>query len=169
MSRALLTICRFCLSAWIGAAALFVINGIRLVTDPAFDTIIRNRQALLRFPPYYLTGFVLVTLGLLTLLVSRRSPSLSGWRWLLSVVLVTAALLVMTADYLWVYLPMEAMVNPPDQPRPAEFVSYHEWSTRLNVLHIGLAFIGAILVSIPGRAESARMISAESDSARGQA
>jgi hypothetical protein len=151
MSRLLLMICRFCLSAWIGAAALFVVNGVRLVTEPAFDTVIRNRQALLRFPPYYLFGFVLLNVALLTLLAGGRSPAVSFRRWLMSVLLVVAALGVMAADYMWVYLPMETMINPPEQPRPAEFIGYHWWSTRLNLLHVGLAFAAALLVSLPRR------------------
>jgi hypothetical protein len=155
MSRLSLTIARVALSAWIGAAILFVVNGIRLVTESDFDSVVRNQLALIRFPPYYAAGFILVPLGLLGLLLSRHSPAWSNRRWTLSVACVAVALGVMTADYLLVYLPLEAMITPPEQPRPAEFVSYHRASVVMNEVHVGLAFVGALLASMPRAAAKA--------------
>ena len=149
MTRFTLTLARVCLSAWVGAAVLFVVNGIRLVTEPAFDSVIRNRLATLRFPPYYALGFTLVTVGLLATLASRRSPALSRRRWMLAAGCVAAAWAVMLGDYFAVYLPMEAMLIPPESVRPAEFVRYHHASETLNLLHVSLALIGAILLAMP--------------------
>lgn len=162
MTRFTLTLARVCLSAWVGAAVLFVINGIRLATEPSFDSVIRNRQAVLRFPPYYALGFVLVTTGLLAAFVSRNSAALSRRRWIGGVICAAAALAVMSADYFVVYLPMEAMITPPDTARPAEFVSYHHWSERLNSLHVGLAFLAAVVLSLPPRSRSAVAVEATS-------
>ena len=64
MSRAALTLARLLLSAWFGAAVLFVVIGVREVTHPGFDSMVRDQLAVLRFPAYYVCGFgCLVVLG----------------------------------------------------------------------------------------------------------
>ncbi len=146
---------RCCFSAWVGAAALFVVNAVAQVTFPGFDSIVRNQLALLRFPAYYAFGFGLVGTGLVSLAVIGRVRLMEPRRWRWAMSCAAAALLLMTADYLFVYLPLEAMITPPTAPRPANFITWHRLSTGINALHVGLTAIVAGLVNWPGSSESA--------------
>src|SRR5262245_19359235 len=86
MQRLSLTIARFALSAGIGGAMLFVVKSVREATSPAFDSVIKNELAALRFPPYYLFGFVLVGLGLICGAAAvRRQEHRQRWRLLIGV------------------------------------------------------------------------------------
>lgn len=135
---------RFCLSAWVGAAALFVVTGVREVTSPQFDSIVRNQLAALRFPAYYAFGFALVPAALLTALtLSIRGTGRGRARWIAG--LCALALLVMLFDWFRIYLPLEAMMRIPEGSKPAEFRTYHEWSKYLNFLSVGLCFVAALL------------------------
>jgi len=60
MSRVPLMLARFLLSAWFGAATLFVIIGVREVRFVGFDSAMRDQLVLLRFPAYYACGFTLL-------------------------------------------------------------------------------------------------------------
>lgn len=151
MSRLALMIARFSLSAWVGAAALFVVNGISQVTHPAFDSVVRNHLVVLRFPAYYLFGFTLVSLGLLGILASGRELLRSRWIRIAAAALTATALAVMLIDYLAIYRPLEAMITPPDGARPAEFVSYHEASKLINLVHVGFVLVAALLICLPPR------------------
>ena len=151
MSRLCLLLCRFCFSAWVGAAALFVVIGVRQVTSGVFDATVRGQLALLRFPLYYLFGFTLVGLGWLCLLGSRGAGELSRRRWWIATALTTAALVIMGTDYLRVYLPMEQMLTPPDAPRPAEFMELHRISEVINTVHVSLVLAAAVLLNWPGK------------------
>jgi hypothetical protein len=142
--RHCLTVARVVLSAWVGAAALFVVNGVRMVTSHSFDSVARDHIALIRFPPYYLLGFVLVGMGLLCILGAGEFPHRRAVLGLLS-----AALLLMAADYFWVYLPLERALDPPGNPRTPAFQTYHRASMVLNLVHVGLVLVAAVLVSRP--------------------
>jgi len=143
-----LLIARFCLSAWIGGAVLFVINGVRQVTISTFDSTIRNELAVLRFPPYYLFGTVLMVLALLGILMAATSPKARG-RMIVVGLLIVASLGVMAYDYNTIYLPMEEMIVPYDKARPAEFMTMHKLSMRYNTAHIALALVASLLVCWP--------------------
>jgi hypothetical protein len=149
MSRVLILLARFALSAWVGAATLFVVNAVRQVTFPAFDTPTRNQLALLRFPPYYAFGFVLVGLGCVALGVLTLVGCPPRRRLQVGLALSGASLMMMGVDYLWVYLPLEAMVTPPDRAVPAEFTALHHTSEAINTLHVGLALAAALVVCWP--------------------
>ncbi len=130
---------------------LFVINGIRQVTFPAFDSITRNHLALLRFPAYYAVGFALVGTGAIALLLSCGSPALSRRRWTTALVLVATSLVLMVVDYQWVYQPLAAMLGPVESARPANFQTYHKASESINILHVGLVLFAALLINLPPR------------------
>ena len=51
-----LTLLRVLLAGWVGAAALFVVVGVREVTSQEFDSATRDALVLLRFPAYYVYG-----------------------------------------------------------------------------------------------------------------
>lgn len=147
---------RCCFSAWVGAAALFVVNAVAQVTFPGFDSTLRNQLVLLRFPAYYAFGFGLVGTGFVSLAMCAGGRLLAArvWRW--AVGCAAAALLLMTADYLFVYLTLEAMITPPAAPRPASFITWHRLSTAINAVHVGLTAVAAGLVNWPGPFESAK-------------
>lgn len=146
-SRICLCLARFLLSAWIGAAVLFVINGVSTigkVPSPVLDQLL-----VIRFPNYYRVGFVCVAVSLGALLCSAFRPLLPRWRHVIPVLLVVAALGLMCYDYTQVYLPLEALVTPPGQPRPMEFGPLHERSKTINAIHVGLCLFAALLLCWP--------------------
>jgi hypothetical protein len=142
---------RFCLSAWVGAAALFVVNGVQQVTEPAFDSTVKARLALLRFPAYYVLGFVLVGLSLVCLAALWRSPLMARGRQVLASLLVAGSLGVMVYDYTQVYTPMVRMITRSEQAKPAEFHTLHQRSQVVNSVHVGLCLAAALLVCWPRR------------------
>ena len=150
MSRVLLLLSRFTLSAWFGAATLFVIIGVREVRFPEFSSPIRDQLVLLRFPMYYAAGFTLLGLAF----VSQVLLILLGWKRpaiLIACGLTGIALGLMSYDYPCVYRPLEQMITPPGQPRPAAFVSLHRWSQNVNAAQLGCALAAALLTcSIDG-------------------
>lgn len=151
MQDACLTIVRFALSSWVGAAALFVVAGIREIRHPGFDTEIQNQLVLIRFPAYYAFGFPLVVLALVCT-TGLRSPDRFGRGrvWMMRT-LIGLALVLMIGDYFWVFQPICEMMQPPDQARPAVFVGYHEASKWINAAGIATSFVAAILACWPFR------------------
>lgn len=149
LSRFCLALARVLLAAWVGAATLFVVNGVRLVTSPQFDSVARDQMTLIRFPSYYLFGMVAVVGSLVCLMLVRGYPHR------LVIGLVIVALLLMILDYVVVYRPLEQMISPPGQPRSSQFESYHRASMMINAAHVGLCLLAVFLLSIPKRWESA--------------
>lgn len=143
MIRTALTLARFLLSAWFGAAALFVLIGVREITHPGFDSVVRDQLVLLRFPPYYVCGFgclagAVLSLGVCLMCGLRRRLASTA------LVLAATALGVMAYDYAYVYKPLEAMISPPGKARSAEFRQRHEWSKSLNAVQVGCVLAAAI-------------------------
>lgn len=149
MSAISLVLTRFCLSAWVGAAVIFVINGVQDVTFAPFDSLIRDQLITLHFPVYYTLAWILLTAAFLGSLVIRGKDLISRRRANLILVLVVLALGISLVDYFWVYQSLEAMITPPGSPRPAEFRSYHQASKYINSVNILLCLGAAILVSLP--------------------
>ncbi|REJ86997.1 MAG: hypothetical protein DWQ34_20665 [Planctomycetota bacterium] len=149
MSRVCLMLARLTLSAWVGAATLFVMNGVREVTSTDFDSLTRDRLVALRFPGYYQFGFVLLGVALLCLLAALSGRVLPRVRHAAVILLAGASLAVMVLDYTNVYRPLEAMITPAGQARPMEFTALHEQSKRINSVHVGLCLCAAILVCWP--------------------
>jgi hypothetical protein len=149
MRKLFLMLARFSLSAWVGAAALFVVNGVQQVMEPEFDSTVKDRLALLRFPTYYVFGFVLVGLSLLCLVSLWRSELMARRRQALAMLLVAGSLGVMAYDYAQVYSPMARMITPPGQAKPAEFHTLHQRSEMVNSVHVGLCLAAALFVCWP--------------------
>lgn len=147
MVRLLWIVLRFTLSAWVGAATLFVVTGVREVTSPLFDATTKNQLAALRFPAFYAFGFTLVLLGfisgvLLRFLQSDRRHSLS-----IIIALCVAALATMVFDYLHVYLPLDDLMAKPDARELPEFQQLHEWSKYVNFASL-LLILSAACISV---------------------
>lgn len=155
MQDVCLTVVRFALSSWVGAAALFVVAGIREVRHPGFDTEIQNQLVLLRFPAYYAFGFPLVCLALLCTAGFRTSERLGRIRkWILRA-LIGVALALMIGDYVWIFGPLSDMMQPAKQARPAVFVNYHEASKWINAASITICFVAALVACWPVRRSKA--------------
>jgi hypothetical protein len=146
-----LALLRLLLAGWAGAAALFVIVGVREVTSPALDSITRDALVLLRFPAYYAYGAGSLLLALGCCLVVRAADAGSSRKWNLCLGFILSALLFMAADYVWVYRPLAAMLVPAGSPRPSEFMAYHEASKWVNAAGWGLVLAAAALACVPIR------------------
>lgn len=150
MSRFALTIARFAASAWVGAAVLFVINGVQQTTSGKFESMITDQLVVLRFPTYYVMGFSLVGAAFIGSAISggqlsfRRRGAVQG--------LFGLALVTMLFDYLVVYLPLAEMITPPGKARIQGFQTLHQWSKIINSLDLSLVLFGAVLVCWPSRA-----------------
>ena len=137
-----LALARFGISAWIGAAVLFVVVGVREVTTPEFTSEIKDRLVTLRFPAYYITGAVLLATSVVATVLAGLGTKSKGLK--LALVGLVLAGVAMAIDYLWIYSPLAAMVTPPGQPRTLAFVSLHHWSMRINTIHLSLCLAVAI-------------------------
>lgn len=150
-----LTIARFCVTAWVGAAVLFVITSIREVTSDyqSMTSEIENILATVRFPPYYVMGFLLVTMGTVSCGLYLKHPHGRSKRMGICMMLLILALMTMLVDYVFVYLPLVEMITPPERAKPAEYEFYHNASKYINAFDIGLCLIVALLLCLPKRLE----------------
>jgi hypothetical protein len=139
---------RFSLSAWIGAAALFVVTSIGEQTSMQFDSTVKNMLAAIRFPSYYLFGFVLVGLGLGGAMIGLDRAT-HRRRWCVVTVCLCSALALMVADYFAIYSPLRAIVTNSSGVRDARFVELHRWSEQINTAHVLLAAFAAVSVCWP--------------------
>ena len=148
MQRCCLTIARFALSAWIGAATLFVVTSIAEQRSPTLGSAEKNVLAALRFPAYYSFGFVLVGLGLVG---GAFGMDCRGRRkgWLTVVGCLTLALILMVVDYVAIYSPLYAIVTDPSGVRDARFVELHRWSEQINTVDVTLCLIAALTACRP--------------------
>ncbi len=152
MSRLALTIIRFASAAWVGAAVLFVINGVQQTTSGKFESMTTDQLVLLRFPAYYVMGFTLVGLSLLGSAFSGAEVSIRRRRTLL--VLFGLTLVVMLFDYLVIYLPLAEMITPPGKARPQGFQTLHQWSMRINSFDLLLVLLGSLTACWPRKLAS---------------
>ena len=149
MPHAALFVARFCSSAWLGAATLFVIVGIREVTRGGFDAATKDTLVALRFPAYYLTGAILVGAAWLGTCLSSRHSDLTKRRSSVANLSLLAVLAVMALDYRFVYQPLLAMVTPPGVEKTAAFAQYHQASKYVNLLGLTLCLVASIALNWP--------------------
>lgn len=161
MKTACLMCCRCVLPAWVGAATLFVITSISEVRYPGFTSDIRDSLVAIRFPGYYITGFVLLGTGLLTLLCSCCHAALGKRRFVIGLSLVVVSLGLMLVDYITVYQPLLAMITPPGQAKPSTFHGLHEASKWINLAGVLTTLAAAITVNLPQQAPALVQISTE--------
>ena len=142
-----LTISRFALAAWVGAAALFVITSV--IEVRSFDSTTRATLALLRFPAYYACGFALIATALITGLAACTDAARTRRATKTAMGLIALALLLMYIDYVWIYRPMVGMIEIPQAARPAGFQDYHKASMYINAVDVGCCMIAALLLCWP--------------------
>lgn len=150
-----LFLARFCISAWIGAASLFVVVGVAEITRGGFDSATKDSLVAIRFPAFYLCGATLVTLAWLGCWLAGHSTWFSRRRRMASLILLAIVLALMVADYVWIYLPLLQMVTPPGQAKPDSFRSYHEASKWINLAGLLIGLFVAILVNWPANTNAA--------------
>ena len=149
MSRSALFIARFCSSAWIGAAVLFVVVGIREITLGDFDATIGDRLVALRFPAFYFTGVTLVALSWLGAFWAGQETELTQRRRLIALGALLAVSIVMALDYFWIYVPLSGMMVPPGQRKPVSFTRFHEAAKYVNLLGLTLCFAASVALNWP--------------------
>jgi len=157
MRHALLATARLTLAAWVGAAGLFVVTGVREVTtDEGYlrDSAVRDALVAARFPAYYAFGFSLVATGTVCVVLLPGDHFGSSRRKAVVLGLLCAVLLLMAVDYVAIYRPLLEMVTPPGQVRPARFVQYHSASKWINAVDIGMCVVAAVLLCWPVRTSS---------------
>ncbi len=145
-SRLGIATARFCISAWIGAAILFVVVGVREVTTTEFTSEVKDRLVTLRFPAYYIAGATLIGLTFMATTIALAQHTTRGLTVALMMLMFAAGL--MAADYVWIYSPLAAMVTPPGQPRTMAFTTLHHWSMRINTVHLAACLIAAMALMI---------------------
>ncbi len=151
MLRAALFFARFCSSAWVGAAALFVIVGVLEVTQGGLDSTTKDVLVGIRFPPFYVVGAVLVGVAWVGACVAEFHPELPRRRRAFAILSLLAVLALMIVDYFWIYSPLAAMVNPAGQARPPAFRIYHEASKSINLVGLMFALVAAVALNWPSR------------------
>ena len=146
-----LFLARFCITAWIGAAALFVIVGITEVTQSGFDSTTKDRLVSVRFPAFYACGATLVSAGWLGAFAARDPISFPSNRRIVTLAILAIVLVTMLADYFWIYQALLKMVTPPGQAKPSSFRDYHEASKWINLAGLVLCLVASVLVNWPRR------------------
>lgn len=145
-----LTIQRFLLAAWVGAAALYVITSVAEQTSEHFDSRHRDILATIRFPLYYKFGFLIHIIAVtMSFLTWRGAPAGSKKRWLAVLLLTISSGILMTLDYQQIYVPLQNLIVNPGQVRTQEFVRLHTWSKYANEVHVSLICVAAILSAVP--------------------
>jgi len=149
MNRFLWTVLRFSLCAWVGAASLFVVTGVREVTMTDFDATTKNLLAVIRFPAYYAFGFTLVTVAGISafglILIDKEARRQK-------IVLLTLAvfsLVVMYVDHRFIYQPLETMMLEPEGRLNPDFFKYHQWSKYINCVSVGACLVASFVAVCP--------------------
>ena len=148
-----LGVCRFSLAAWVGAAVLFIVVGIGEIK--VFDSEMRERLVLIRFPFYYACGFGLVFVTLVCGFVSHKHPALSVRQANIFLGLVLVSLLTMVADYIWIYRPLVEMMTSLGSAKPSTFVSLHELTKWINFGILTLCLIASLVICWPPKERTA--------------
>lgn len=150
LNAVFLMLARFFLIAWIGGAALFVITSIAEQRSPEFDSITKDRLATIRFPLYYLYGATCLTVATAaTGLAVATSQKGSRRKLVAGFLLCVLSSAVAGYDYVAVYSPLQKAISPPGQVRGPDFTRLHWQSELINEIHVTIALLAAVLISLP--------------------
>ncbi len=147
-----LFIARVSITTWLGAAILFVVLTVTEVLSGQFESLVLDSLVLLRFPIYYAFTFALLGISLVAAVICWVYSK--GKTGKLFAVLVAVSLLILINDYIWVYLPLEAMLTPLGVPRSPDFPFYHKLTEALNSLAMLINLTAACVINWPGKLES---------------
>lgn len=141
---------RFVLSAWVGAAVLFVITSVAEQTSPNFGMETRDQLATVRFPLYYMFGFAVHALSLVAVVLFRMfSAAGQRGRANLLMMLVVISSAMIWYDHVNVYRPLQDLIIPAGQPRTEDFKRLHQLSAYLNSTHIFVMLVAASIAVLP--------------------
>jgi len=149
MNRFLWTVLRFSFCAWVGAATLFVVTGVREVTMTDFDAATKNMLAVTRFPAYYAFGFTLVAVAAISALGLILINQEVRRRKIVLLTLAVFSLIVMWLDHQFIYLPLEVMMLEPEGRLDPEFFTYHQWSKYINCVSVGACLVASFVAACP--------------------
>lgn len=141
MTHFLLALARLCSAMWVGAALLFVATSVTEQMHPALDGDTKAMLALIRFPWYYGTGAVLLSIATIASFAAARRKAVIA-----AACALACALLVMAADYLWIYRPLRDLLLPTSGGRGAEFGRLHAWSEWANSAGLLFSVIAAVIL-----------------------
>lgn len=145
-----LTLIRFLLAYWCGASTLFVVTSIREVTSSLLTDEVKSVLPQIRFPLYYLCGFVTLGLTLLLVLMIAAERLTSRMRRLMVIAALAAVLLAMTGDYFFIYSPLRDMLQA-GEIAGERFDHYHELSKYVNAAELLVCYSVGLLVAWPAR------------------
>jgi hypothetical protein len=141
MNSFCLGLLRFVLCAWLGAATLFVVTGVREVTS-GMEPAIKNQLTVIRFPAYYLFGFGLTGLASICSGIVVKSKQHAKGKPIAVLCLLVFA--IMIVDYTTIYTPLAELMGQPNARETAAFKQYHDWSKYINFFALGLCMLAAI-------------------------
>jgi hypothetical protein len=144
-----LAVARLAAAGWVGAATLFVVTAVREVTFAGFDAATKDQLALLRFPAYYVCGFAVVGIAFVAALTASMGLRPRPKKVVVAAGLLLVTLLLMAGDFVAVYQPIADMITPPGRVHVAQFRDYHRASVWINVGHVGLCAVAAVLLCWP--------------------
>jgi hypothetical protein len=145
-----LMIARFALSAWIGAAVLFVVTGVQEVRH-GFHSMTLDALAAMRFPMYYYFGFTLTGVALLSTTAAALLTPQCRRRLGIAAGLVLVAMSLMVVDYIWTFQPLHEIVTAASSVKPAEFQTLHERSKHINMVDLTICLVAAMMICWPVR------------------
>lgn len=160
MQHLCLTIYRLTLTVWLGAAVFFAAVAIKPLRHRDIEAIVRPKLALIMFPDYYLWGFTLLGIAIVTGVLSRTHPQWSPKRAWASLISCALAAMCMLIDRLTIYAPLEAMMKATlaSQVAAAEFRNYHVASWTINGVMTTFCLISATLACWPGKSQLAAQV-----------
>ena len=145
---------RLAISFWVGGAILFVITSVAEQRHPQFDSLIRDQLATIRFPLYYIFGWVcLGTTLIASVIAAMLNKGCLRKRLLACGCLTLISTAIAIADYKWVYQPLQVLITPPGQARTQQFVTLHDQSRVINEVHLTIALIAAIVICLPEKSQ----------------
>ncbi len=153
MFRTAFCLLRVVLPLWVGAAVLFAINGAAEQRVPEFDSIMRARLALLRFPAYYEFGFTCVGLAIILTGISLLGSTNPRKRLLCVMALLTIVLSLMLWDFFYVYSALHDMLLPLGAAKPSTWVRLHATSMITNLIHVSMCLVASLVLCWPRKCD----------------
>jgi hypothetical protein len=153
-----LMLTRLALAAWVGAALLFVMVSLRPLRSHEIPDEIKPQLTQTLFPGYYRIGFGLLGLAWVTGAVGSTHPGMGRVRRFVLMGLITALVLLMIADWGWIYTPLANMMQHEiheHEARAGVFHTYHLASRWINSVGMVLTLVAASVAAWPVRRSQA--------------
>lgn len=147
MQRFAIFASRFCVTAWVGVAAFFVVVVIKLRGSPLFPDLIKLNHPKVLFPLFYGFEFGLLGTAAIASAISCLPATRTGTRGKLLTGLIALALVVAAVDWYWVYRPLAAMLE--SAALPESFRAYHTASRWINTAGLAISALAACVALWP--------------------